>query len=134
MASPLRSRPPFSLAVIHYMKMKHWMLLRKLCLLYIAFILALVACELLVFGFVEYGSKPTDFVGCYGYDALLVGFECSGLPASELIAFALNYPLYHLYMPFFIVWNPALIFAAIAMYSPLVMLIVSNNKVESTRV
>ena len=96
--------------------------------------LALFALELVVMAVSEYGSKPTDYVGCYAYDALLVGFKCSGFQASELVSFALNYPLYHLYMPFFVFWNPLLIFVLLAMYSPLVMLLISNGKVVSARV
>ncbi|TAP29635.1 hypothetical protein EYR97_21765 [Alteromonas sp. KUL42] len=116
------------------MTLKHWMLIRKICLAYFTLVLALFALELVVMAVSEYGSKPTDYVGCYAYDALLVGFKCSGFQASELVSFALNYPLYHLYMPFFVFWNPLLILVLLAMYSPLVMLLISNGKVVSARV
>ena len=89
---------------------------------------------MLVLGLVEYGGKPSHFVGCYATDALLVGFECMGFDAAEIVAFGLNYPLYHLYMPFFVIWNPILIFVAILMYSPLLILIISQRKVDLPRV
>ena len=117
-----------------FMKLKHWMLIRKFCLGYSTLVGVLLACQLVVMTVSEFGSKPIDYVGCYVHDAMLVGIKCSGFQASELVAIALNYPLYHLYMPFFVIWNPVLIFAVIAMYSPLIMLLISNGKLGSERV
>ena len=108
--------------------------MRKLSIAYFAIVAILLLFEILVFTFVDYGHKPTSFVGCYAYDALLVGFKCVGMPAAEIFSFALNLPLYYLYMPFFVLWNPLLIFAVVAMYSPIIMLIISINKGKSARV
>lgn len=121
-------------ALCSLMKLKHWMLIRKCCLGYIALVGVLFAFDLMVMAVSEFGSKPADYAGCYVHDALLVGIKCSGFQASELVAFALNYPLYHLYMPFFVIWNPLLIFVVIPMYSPLIVLLISNGKVVSVRV
>ena len=120
---------PLSGVLYTLMKPKHWKLIRKLSIAYLAVVVALLLIEIFVFTFVDYGHKPSTFVGCYAYDAMLVGFKCVGLPASEFFSFALNFPLYHVYMPFFVLWNPLLAFAAVAMYSPVVMLLVSSNKV-----
>ena len=120
---------PLSGVLYTLMKPKHWKLMRKLSIAYVAAVAALLLIEIFVFTFVDYGHKPSNFVGCYAYDAMLVGFKCVGIPASEFFSFALNFPLYHVYMPFFVLWNPLLAFAAIAMYSPVVMLLVSSNKV-----
>lgn len=57
------------------MKTKHWMLVRQLCWSYIAVVAILFVSDLLVLVFDEYGVKPTDYVGCYAYDALLVGYN-----------------------------------------------------------
>lgn len=85
---------------------------------------------LFVLGFGEYGANPNNYVGCYAYDALLVGFNCSGFPASDLVAFALEFPLYYLYMPIFVIWNPALIFVWVIISTPPIVLIIAHNKVE----
>ncbi|PML75753.1 hypothetical protein BCT69_24235 [Enterovibrio norvegicus] len=116
------------------MKTKHWKLIRKLSIAYIAIVAILFLSEIFVFTFVDYGHKPTNFVGCYAYDAMLVGFKCVGLPAAEWFSFALNFPLYHLYMPFFILWRPVLILLAVAMYAPYFLVFISHHKVVSARV
>ena len=116
------------------MNIKYWLLIRKLCLCYFAFVAFLIACDVLVSILVEYGGKPSHFVGCYATDALLVGFECQGFGGAEIVALGLNYPLYHLYMPFFVLWNPKAIFLAIAMYAPVIFFVVSQRKVDLARV
>ncbi|MEO3737672.1 hypothetical protein [Shewanella baltica] len=122
-------RPLFAALGIH-LNIRHWKLLRNLSIAYIVVVVALFLASLAVLGLVEYGSKPLDYVGCYAYDAMLVGFECSGFVGAKTLGMALNYPLYHLYMPFFVVFRPVLAFAVLAMWFFPTMLFVSIAKLR----
>jgi hypothetical protein len=116
------------------MKLESWLLIRKLSLGYFAIVALLLVASLLVLWFVEYGAKPSGYVGCYATDALVIGFECTGFKGAQMFEHALNYPLYHLYVPLFIVWRPALIFVAAAMWFFPVMFLIANKKVSQTHV
>ena len=116
------------------MKLESWKLIRMLSLGYIALVALLFIASLIVLGFGEYGTKPYDYIGCYAYDAMLVGFECSGFMGADVLSFGLNYPLYYLYMPFFIVFRPVLIFAVLAMWFFPAMFLISNKKVVEAHV
>ncbi|MBJ2136136.1 hypothetical protein JEU11_06705 [Paraglaciecola chathamensis] len=116
------------------MKTKHWMLIKRLCTLYIGIVVILLLSSIMVFLFGDYGVKPPDSVGCYAYDALLIGFGCSGFNGAEAVAFGLNYPLYHLYMPIFIIWRPVNAFFTLAMYAPYFLVFIAHHKVVSARV
>ncbi|MEP0174942.1 MAG: hypothetical protein ABJH28_00455 [Paraglaciecola sp.] len=112
------------------MNLRHWKLLRNLSIFYILLVIGLFIANMIIFNVVEYGAKPIDFVGCYAYDAMLVGFKCSGFLGSEIFGFALNLPLYHLYMPLFVLFNPLLIFVVLALWFFPVMLLVSIAKLR----
>ncbi|WP_166426084.1 hypothetical protein [Paraglaciecola sp. 20A4] len=112
------------------MKLEHWKLIRKLSVIYIAVIAVFIIFDIAVLSIVDYGNKPADFVGCYAYDAMVVGFECTGFIGSKPVSLALNLPLFHLYMPFFIIYNPIFILVVIAMWFFPVMFVLSISKLK----
>ena len=112
------------------MNIKDWKLLRNLSIAYVVLVVGLIIGNIIIFNLIEYGSKPSEFVGCYAYDAMLVGFKCSGFVGSEALGFALNVPLSHFYMPFFVLFNPLLIFVVLALWFFPVMLLVSFVKLR----
>jgi hypothetical protein len=116
------------------MKLESWKLVRKLSIIYIGLVALLFIVSLLVLGLGDYGSKPYNYVGCYAYDALFIGFKCSGFTGAGILEFGLNYPLYHLYMPFFVVFRPLLIFAVLAMWFFPVLFVISSSKVVKAHV
>ena len=110
------------------MKIKHWKLSKTISAIYILLVAILFVIGLTVLGLVDFGPKAQGFVCCYGTDAMLFGFECSGFNGSEIVGFALNYPLYHLYMPMFVMLKPTLIFAVIGMWFFPVLFLISIKK------
>lgn len=90
----------------------------RLCSLsYIAVVALAVICGIIVASWVPYGSKSPSFVGCYLYDALLIGFGCQNFFGSGLVEFWLNFPLLLsiVFMPFavhlsLIGWVPILLY------------------------
>ena len=110
--------------------MKDWKILKILSIAYVIVVLTLFVASMCVLEFVEYGTKQMGFVGCYAYDAMLIGFECSGFLGAQALGFALNFPLYHLYMPFFVLFNPILILALLAMWFFPVMFLVSTIRLR----
>lgn len=109
---------------------KDWKRLRIVSIAYVIVVFSLFIASMFILEFVEDGTKQMDFVGCYAYDAMLVGFDCSGFFGAQALGLALNYPLYHLYMPFFVLFNPILILALLAMWFFPVMLYVSTVKLR----
>ncbi|TMN88927.1 hypothetical protein CWB72_11905 [Pseudoalteromonas phenolica] len=59
---------------------------------------------------------------------MLFGFECEGFIGAKIISFALNYPLYHLYMPLFVIFKPTLVFAVVGLWFFPVMFLISVKK------
>ena len=112
------------------LKLEHWMLIKNLSEKYIVAVAVLIFLDVAIFTFVDYGYKSADFSGCYAYDAMLVGYECTGFLGAEIVGLALNLPLYHLYMPFFVLFNPLMIFAVIAIWFFPVMFVISSNKLK----
>ncbi|MCV2403016.1 hypothetical protein OFY17_09020 [Marinomonas sp. C2222] len=112
------------------MNLKHWKLLRNFSIIYVLLIIILFIANIIIINIVEHGYKPLGFVGCYVYDAMLVGFKCSGFLGSEILAIALNLPLYHFYMPLFVLFDPMLIFVVLALWFFPVMLLVSITKLR----
>ena len=110
------------------MKIEHWKLIKIVSVIYLLVVALLFVIGLGILGLVEYGSKPQNFVGCYGTDAMLFGFECTGFTGSNIVSFALNYPLYHLYIPMFVMFKPILILAVVGMWFFPVMFLVSLRK------
>lgn len=90
----------------------------------IALGLAVIA-EIVVLGTVEYGRKGAEFVGCFAYDALLLGFACQGFPGSGLVEAWLNWPLWLLYLPGLAFLSVKLAGLAALAWLPIIVYVVS---------
>ena len=60
----------------------NWQILKNVLVLFLGILLLAVVAAFLVFATVEYGHRGAEFVGCYVYDAMLIGFECQGFSGS----------------------------------------------------
>ncbi|WP_432455339.1 MULTISPECIES: hypothetical protein [unclassified Agarivorans] len=115
------------------MKIIYWKRLQKIAAIYMIIVAGLFALDLAILGFVEYGVKTTEYVGCYAYDAMLIGFECQGFVGFKLFALALNFPWYHLYMPFWVIFKPVALLAVIAMWLLPVIFVISTVQLARRR-
>ena len=95
----------------------------------VALVLAVVA-NILVFALIEYGRKGTEFVGCYAYDAMLIGFECQGFIGSPIVTAWLNWPLWLLFAPMFALFSLRAFVVAVLVWAPVVGFIVSIIKLR----
>ena len=89
-----------------------------------------VAANILIFAAVEYGRKGTEFLGCYAYDAMLIGFECQGFIGSPIVTAWLNWPLWLLFAPMFALFSLRAFLMAILVWAPVVGFIVSKIKLR----
>jgi hypothetical protein len=87
--------------------------------------------DILIFSFVEYGVKNPDYVGCYAYDSMLVGFQCSGFPTSQAIELWLNWPLWLVYGPLFAFFDIKVAALTIIVWLPIVLYTVATLKLKS---
>lgn len=108
----------------------NWLVLKKVSVFLLAFLFLAVLADALVFVAVEYGRKGTDFVGCYAYDAMLVGFECQGFLGSSIVAAWLNWPLTMVFAPMFAIFSLRALGIAILVWLPFVSYIFSANKLR----
>ena len=90
--------------------------------------LAVIA-DIVVFTVVDYGRPSEDFCGCFAYDAMLVGLDCSGFPAAAAVSAWLNWPLWLLYGPLFAVFSIKAAAVALLAWAPLVVYVVARLKV-----
>jgi hypothetical protein len=98
----------------------NWLLLKKISSFLLAALLLALVADVSVFSFVEYGSKGTSYIGCYAYDAMLIGFECKGFFGSKAVSMWLNWPLWLIYSPVFAVFSIRAFLVAILVWSPIV--------------
>jgi hypothetical protein len=108
----------------------NWNVLKKVSTVFLAALVLAVAANILIFSFVEYGRKSTVFVGCYAYDAMLVGFECQGFIGSTIVTAWLNWPLWLIFAPMFALFSLRAFLMAILVWAPVVGFIVSKNKLR----
>jgi hypothetical protein len=108
----------------------NWHLIKKLCLIPITCLLLAIIGDVLIFSLVEYGRKSTEFVGCYAYDAMLVGFECQGFAASGLVSVWLNWPLWLLWGPMFALFSFRAFAVAVLVWLPLILYVLSIIKLR----
>jgi hypothetical protein len=107
------------------LKLGHWKLIRKISAIYILVVAILFTVDIAILNIVDYGGKPANFIGCYAYDAMLVGFDCSGFIGAKQVSLALNFPLFHLYVPFFVLFKPIMIFVVVALWFFPIMFVLS---------
>jgi len=89
-----------------------------------------VLVDILVFALVEYGHKDSDFVGCYAYDAMLIGFECQGFVGKTFIGAWLNWPLWLVFAPMFAIFSLKAAAVAVLVWLPLVIYWLSIFKIR----
>lgn len=111
----------------------NWLVLKKVSVFVLIFLLLAVLADALVFVTVEYGRKGTDFVGCYAYDAMLVGFECQGFYGSSIVSAWLNWPLTMVFAPMFVIFSLRALVIAILVWLPFISYIFSVNKLRRGR-
>jgi hypothetical protein len=78
----------------------------------------------------EYGLQGEDYSGCYVYDAMLVGFECTGFPGASVVSLLANLPLLMLFSPLFMMFNLKSALVAVSLWAFPIMFVVSSNKVK----
>ena len=108
-----------------------WLILKKVSVFLLAFLLLAVLADVLVFVTVEYGRKGAGFVGCYAYDAMLVGFECQGFYGSSIISAWLNWPLTMVFAPIFAIFSLRALGIAILVWLPFISYIFSAHRLRS---
>lgn len=106
-----------------------WIFLKKLATVALLILGLAVIADIAVISFVEYGRKGADYIGCFAYDAMLVGFECQGFAASGIIAAWLNWPLWLLYAPLFAFFSFRAASITVLVWSPLILYVVAARKV-----
>ncbi|PMN66213.1 hypothetical protein [Enterovibrio norvegicus] len=104
--------------------MKRWEIIRRVSAFYIFIFVIAVCADLAVFSLVEYGRKPDGFIGCYAYDAMLIGFECKGFSAQLVVEGFLNLPLWQFFAPLFAImsWRAAALTVLMWMFPVLFMI------------
>ena len=123
------TRPWDSVIILLCINM-NWNLVKKLCLVPLALLALAVGTDILIFTLVEYGRKEASFVGCYGYDAMLVGFECKGFRGGSLVSAWLNWPLWLLYGPMFMFFSIRSFVVAVLAWSPLAFFVLSTIRLS----
>jgi hypothetical protein len=108
----------------------NWRIIKKLSAFFLAFLLFAMVADFMIITLVEYGSKGNDFVGCYAYDAMLVGFECQGFIGSPVVAAWLNWPLWLVLAPMFAFFNVKTFIVAVFVWLPLITYVVSIIKLR----
>ena len=108
----------------------NWNVLKKISAILLAALILAVAADVFIFAAVEYGRKGTEFVGCYAYDAMLVGFECQGFIGSPIVTAWLNWPLWLLFSPMFALFSLRTFLMALLVWAPVVVFIVSKIKLH----
>lgn len=111
----------------------NWQLIKSITTPFMALLALAIAAEVLVSLFVEYGAKNPEFVGCYAYDAMVVGFQCQGFIASNIVALWLNWPLWLIYGPIFALFSPLTLAVAILVWLPVVAYVVSLIKLRRAK-
>lgn len=106
-----------------------WMLVKRVArIALMAQGLAVVA-DIVVLSTVEYGRKGAEYVGCFAYDALLLGFACQGFGGSDLVAAWLNWPLWLFYLPGLALHSIKLAGLAVLAWLPIVLYVVAARQV-----
>ena len=111
----------------------NWQLTKSISTPFVALLLLAIVAEILVSSFVDYGTKSSEFVGCYAYDAMVVGFQCQGFVASNVVGLWLNWPLWLVYGPIFALFSPLTLVVAILVWLPVVAFIVSLIKLRRAK-
>ena len=111
--------------------MNHWTIIQKISLLYLFIIAIAFLCDVLIFSFVEYGHKPEGYIGCYAYDAMLVGYKCIGFQGAEIIQFYINLPLNMIYSLFFFFSSPEALILTISTWALPILFFVSTIKLKN---
>ena len=106
-------------------------LINRACLLYMVALALLGVAGICIFAFVEYGQKPAGYVGCFAYDAMLLGFDCKGFPGAGVLAFLLNVPLWLFYGPLFAATSPWVFGGAILVWLPIAVYVVSYRRLKN---
>ncbi|HEY0924697.1 hypothetical protein [Rheinheimera pacifica] len=108
----------------------NWKLCKKISLVLIAALALAVVADILIFLTVEYGSKGSNFVGCYAYDAMLIGFECKGFWGSNVVTAWLNWPLWLIYAPISAVFSIRALIIAVLVWFPILLFAFSDKKLS----
>lgn len=108
----------------------NWRILKRISVFFLAILLLAVVADFVVFSLVEYGRKNTDFIGCYAYDAMLIGFECQGFIGSAIVTAWLNWPLWLVFAPMFAIFSIRAFVIAVVVWLPFLAYAVSAVKLR----
>lgn len=108
----------------------NWQLVKKITAMFLVALVLAVVADTLVFTLIEYGRKGTEFVGCYAYDAMLIGFECQGFIGSPIVAAWLNWPLWLFFAPIFALFSVRAFAVAVLIWAPVFGFIISIIKLR----
>ena len=110
--------------------MNHWKIIQKISLTYLVVLAVALLCEIFISSSVEHGHKPESYIGCYPYDAMLIGYKCIGFTGSEAIEFLVNLPLNMIYTLFFFFASPKALLMAISTWLLPVLFVISTIKLK----
>ena len=111
--------------------MNHWKIIKNLSVIYLIIVALALLSEILVSIFVEHGHKPSDFIGCYSYDAMLFGYKCVGFNGAKFIELFINLPLNMLYSIIFAFFSLKGIIMAVLMWALPILFVVSEIKLKN---
>ena len=93
-------------------------------------LLAFLAFSIVVGGLLlltmEFGRRDASFVGCFPYDALIIGFACQGFPGSNIAGLWLNWPVWLVVAPLFAVQSVKMLGFSLLAWSPVILFFVSR--------
>lgn len=102
-----------------------WIFAKRVAQLALVALGLAVIAETVVLGTVEYGRRGAEFVGCFAYDAMLLGFVCQGFPGSGLVGAWRNWPLWLFYLPGIAFLSVKLAGLAALAWLPIILYVVS---------
>jgi hypothetical protein len=111
------------------MKLMNWSIVRKFTGVALSMIGLALATGLIIVALVERGPVTAEFAGCYLTNAMVVGFECQGFGAANIVSPWLNLPLWAVYGVLFAPYSFKAALLAVLIWSPLVIFIVASRKV-----
>jgi len=116
----------------------NWQLIKRISIVFIIIFLLAAAADFLLLAVTEHGRKGAGYIGCFTYDAMLVGIKCQGFIGNELVAAWLNWPFWVFYATMYSMYltgfNIFIACAVVALaWSPLVIYVLSTIMLRRTK-
>ena len=107
----------------------NWSITKNIAAIALIILVLAVVADVAIFSLVEYGRKDPEYIGCFAYDAMLVGFQCLGFPGSQVVEWWLNWPLWLIYGPLLALFNTKAAALTVVVWAPVILFIVAARKV-----